>query len=72
MWHSSPYKQTTYQLYGASSGPMLRTLVKMDLPSVGVEAPARQGARRAHTGSMSTTSNVGGRDASAARMVDLS
>jgi hypothetical protein len=41
------------------------------LPSVGVEAPARQGARSAHTGSMQTTSNAARRDASAATMRKL-
>jgi hypothetical protein len=38
---------------------------------VGVEAPARQGARSAHTGSMKATSNAARRDASAATVIEL-
>ena len=38
---------------------------------LGVEAPAWQGARSAHTGSMQVTSNEARRDASAFRMVQL-
>jgi hypothetical protein len=33
-----------------------------------VAAPARQGARSAHTGSMQATNNAGGRDAPAAQV----
>ena len=39
--------------------------------SVGVEAPARQGARSAHTGRMKATSNEARRDASAATLYTL-
>jgi len=39
--------------------------------SVGVEAPARQGARSAHTGRMQATSNEARRDASAATLYTL-
>ena len=38
---------------------------------LGVEAPARQGARSAHTGWMQATSNAARRDASAFRMCTL-
>ena len=38
---------------------------------LGVEAPARQGARSAHTGRMQGTSNAARRDASAFRMQTL-
>ena len=47
----------------ASKGPSTN-----DVCVLGVEAPARQGARSAHTGSMQATSNAARRDASAARM----
>ncbi len=39
--------------------------------ALGVEAPARQGAKSAHTGRMQATSNAARRDASAARVVTL-
>src|SRR4029077_12470384 len=42
-----------------------------EVVELGVEAPARQGARSAHTGSMKATSNAARRDASAARSVNL-
>src|SRR5438876_6554096 len=38
---------------------------------MGVEAPAWQGARSAHTGSMQATSNAARRDASASRVAQL-
>src|SRR5204862_6972701 len=49
----------------------LRTLAGIRLSTVGVEAPARQGARSAHTGCMKATSNAARRDASAARVAQL-
>jgi hypothetical protein len=49
----------------------LRALTKIGWPSWGVAAPARQGARRAHTGGMQATNNAGGRDAPAAQVGSL-
>src|SRR5258708_38060570 len=49
----------------------LRARPGISAPSLGVEAPARQGARSAHTGRMKATSNAARRDASASRMVQL-
>ena len=55
--------------------PLLLLIVRVrrerTVVSLGVEAPGRPGARSAHTGSMYATSNVVGRDASAARITLL-
>ena len=46
-------------------------MVRAGVVIVGVEAPARQGARSAHTGGMEATSNAARRDASAATMTKV-
>src|SRR5258705_498444 len=50
---------------------MVRARPEISALSLGVEAPARQGARSAHTGRMKATSNAARRDASAARAAQL-
>src|SRR5258705_1975193 len=57
-----PAENTTFNL---RAGP------RISAASLGVEAPAWQGARSAHTGRMQATSNAARRDASAARMMRL-
>jgi hypothetical protein len=54
-----------------AAGASVRARQRIRFALMGVEAPARQGARSAHTGSMLATSNAARRDASAARSVNL-
>ena len=51
--------------------PETKGPVKNRFAFLGVEAPAWQGVRREHTGSIRPTSNAAKRDASAARNVKL-
>ena len=51
-----------------NANAIVRARPEISALSLGVEAPARQGARSAHTGCMKATSNAARRDASAARV----
>ncbi len=61
----------SYELGTTAIAERLRARPEIRASFLGVEAPARQGARSAHTGRMQATSNAARRDASAARMAQL-